>query len=371
MDMIHFIQKARQLKVLGFDSYQGIVATHGIDKADEILTYLLDASELGFNLNDLNAIFKNLNNIVSKKEEIVDNSFASLPLNSQTIDLWSLVKQRLNITFDVEQFVLAYENPSYPNSLEIEDFLMCIGVDLNNANSRMRGASRYLQKDMVDQGFNRFLYPTLTTVSPSSRQVFQKSRDSINSLLVLLKKFLLKEYTPMPQSFKTLNEWLNVKYTIERQGKAEQWFLPDIVYTELCALVNTLLIKYNIGGDDLLLKSYLSKEDFTPADALDVSKGFCEILYRDAVMTLYNRDISFTEIVQEFCAKKGIVYSKDFEGLVLVETANIKINNYDFKSFTMRSVRPFHQLVLFHLMEKLVDVKTKLKIDYDLFSKGG
>jgi len=350
MDMIQFIQKARQLKSIGFDSYQGIIATHGIDKADEILTYLLDASELGFNLNDLNAIFNNLNSSSLKKEE----------------DLWTLIKQRLDTDFDIEKLALSYENPSYPTFIDVEDFLMCVGVDYSSANSRMRGISSFLQKDLESKGFERYLLPTLTTISPSSRQVFLKSKESLLAVLLVLKKFLLKSYEPSPPSFKTLNEWLNVKYSIERKGQLEQWFLPAIVYQDLCDYVNSLLIKYSIG-EEYLLKSYFSKEGFNPADSLDVSKGFCEILYRDAVMTLYNRDISFSDLVQEFCSKKGVQYNVGFENLVLLEARNIKINNTEFKHFTMRSVRPFHQLVLFHLMEKMVDDKTKLKIE-PLFS---
>lgn len=368
--MIQFIQKARQLKVLGFDSYQGIVATHGIEKADQILSYLLEASELGFNLNDLRTLFNNLSDISSKKEEeeIVSQEQVSIVEDkSLETDLWSLVKDRFGITFDIQKFVNEYQNSSYPEALEIEDFLMCLGVDWSSANKRLRGASATISTILSNKGYESKLLPTITTVSRSSRQVFQKNNDSIVVLLESLRKFLLKEYKLPDVKMMTLEEWLNEKLVIVRNNKRENWKLPKDVYVDLSEGVNNLLIKYNIGSEFVSKTATTKDIGFTSVDALDVSKGFCEIMYRDVVMSLYNEDISFREIVQDFCSKKGIVYTKDFEELVLEQAHKTRINQYDFKNFTMKSVRPFHQLVIFHLLEKLNDERNALKVE-PLFS---
>ena len=370
MDMIQFIQKARQLKVLGFDSYQGIVATHGIDKADQILSYLLEASELGFNLNDLKTLFNNLNGLSDKKEEIVSQEQVSIvaPV-SETVetDLWQLVKERFAISFDIEKFVMEYQNPCYPQALDIEDFLMCLGVDWSTANSRMRGASGKISSTLLGKGYTRKSETTITTISPSTRLVFDKSNGSVIALLETLSKFVLKEYTPLDQKMMTILEWMNDKFTITRNGELEKWSLPKDVFTELSNGVNNLLIKYNIGSEYVSKTATTRNAGFTSVDALDVSKGFCEIVYRDVVLSLYNEDVSFREMVQEFCSKKGIVYTKDFEELVLDQANKTRINQYDFKNFTMKSVRPFHQLVIFHLLEKLNAERNALKVE-PLFS---
>jgi hypothetical protein len=364
MDMIQFIQKARQLKVLGFDSYQGIIATHGIDTADQILSYLLEASELGFNLDDLKTLFNNLSGNSIKKEEIVPQE-PILVVEEKTTetDLWSLVKDRFGIDFDVEKFALEYANPSFPQCLEIEDFLMCLGVEWYSARSRMRGASGTISAFLVGKGYNRKSYPVLTTISSSSRLVFDKTKDTTNYLLESLRKFLLVECDVPVERKMTLREWLDFRLPIEREGQIEQWHLPEEVYIDLAKGVNNLLIKYNIDSK-YLSKTHTTKDiaSFTFVDALDVGKGFCEIIYRDVVTTYYNRDISFREIVQEFCTKKGIVYTKEFEDLVLEEANKIVISQYEFKKFILKSVRPFHQLVLFHLLEKLNSERNALKV---------
>jgi len=366
MDMIQFIQKARQLKVLGFDSYQGIIATHGIEKADEILSYLLEASELGFNLNDLKSLFNNLNGSSDKKDEIVPQ-VSVVEEKTVSTDLWQLVKERFGITFDIEKFVSVYENPSYPQGLEIEDFLMCLGVDWSSANSRMRGASGTISATLLGKGYDRTSQSTITTISPSTRQVFEKSNSCVVALLESLRKYLLKEYTPHDQKMMTIQEWMNVKCAITRNGTVENWMLPKEVIVELSDEVNNLLIKYNIGSEYVSKTATTKDKGFTSVDALDVSKGFCEIVYRDVVLTMYNEDVSFREMVQEYCSKKGIVYTKDFEDLVLDQANKTKINQYEFKNFTMKSVRPFHQLVLFHILEKLNVERTALKVE-PLFS---
>jgi len=366
MDMIQFIQKARQLKVLGFDSYQGIIATHGIEKADQILSYLLEASELGFNLNDLKSLFNNLNGSSDKKDEIVPQ-VSVVEEKTLSTDLWQLVKERFGITFDIEKFVSVYENPSYPQGIEIEDFLMCLGVDWSSANSRMRGASGTISATLLGKGYDRTPQSTITTISPSTRQVFEKSNGCVVALLESLRKYLLKEYTPLEQKMMTIQEWMNVKCAITRNGAVENWMLPKEVITELSDEVNNLLIKYNIGSEYVSKTATTKDKGFTAVDALDVSKGFCEIVYRDVVLTMYNEDVSFREMVQEYCSKKGIVYTKDFEDLVLDQANKTKINQYEFKNFTMKSVRPFHQLVLFHILEKLNAERTALKVE-PLFS---
>lgn len=370
MDMIQFIQKARQLKVLGFDSYQGIVATHGIEKADEILSYLLEASELGFNLNDLKTLFNNLSGVSFKKEEIVSQEQVSIvePVSkTMETDIWQLVKERFGISFDIEKFAMEYQNPNYPQALEIEDFLMCLGVDWTSANKRMRGASGTISATLLGKGYDRKSVNTITTISPSTRQVFDKSNGSVIALLETLRKFVLKEYTPLDQKMMTILEWMNDKFTITRNGELEKWSLPKDVFTELSNGVNNLLIKYNIGSEYVSKTATTRNAGFTSVDALDVSKGFCEIVYRDVVLSLYNEDVSFREMVQEFCSKKGIVYTKDFEDLVLDQANKTKINQYEFKNFTMKPVRPFHQLVIFHLLEKLNAERNALKVE-PLFS---
>ena len=365
MDMIQFIQKARQLKVLGFDSYQGIVATHGIQKADEILSYLLEASELGFNLNDLRTLFNNLNEKSFKKDELVTQEQVSD--KSIETGLWRLVKERFGISFDIQKFVNEYENPSYSQSLEIEDFLMCLGVDWFSANKRLRGASSTISTILLNKGYEPKLVPTLTTISRSSRQVFQKNSSSIVVLLESLRNFLLKEHKLSDVKMMTIEEWMNEKLHLVRNGVRENWKLSKDVYADLSDGVNNLLIKYNIDSDFVSKTATTKDKGFTSVDALDVSKGFCEIVYRDVVLSLYNEDISFREIVQDFCSKKGIVYTKDFEELVLAQAHKTKINQYDFKNFTMKSVRPFHQLVILHLLEKLNEERNALKVE-PLFS---
>jgi hypothetical protein len=381
--MIQFIQKARQLKVLGFDSYQGIVATHGIDKADQILSYLLEASELGFNLNDLKTLFNNLSGVSDKKEE--DVITASAPIEelpslvpATLLDaentLWQLIKERFGFTFDIQRFVNDYQSPSYPQFLEIEDFLMCLGVDWFSANSRMRGASGSYSTLLKSNQIQFQILPTLTTVGKSTRQVYERTNKCIDLILESSRKFLLKEYTP-PTEVKmlTISEWLDARFALTRSGQKENWSLPKEVLVGLAGAVNNLLIKYNIGSE-YVSKTHTTKdiERFTEVDALDVSKGFCEIVYRDVVMSLYNKDISFREMVQEFCSKKGIVYTKDFEDLVEDQAKKTKINyddlsqnkqnQYDFSYFTLKSVKPFHQLVLFHLLEKVVEERNSLKV---------
>jgi hypothetical protein len=364
MDMIQFIQKARQLKVLGFDSYQGIVATHGVEKAHEILSYLLEASELGFNLKDLETLFNNLNGVTDKKVQVQPIQEEKKPevVEVQT-DLWSLIKTRFGFSFDIERFAKEYQNPSYPQGLEIEDFLMCIGVDWFSANKRMKGASGNLNAILKGRGYERSSpIQTLTTIYPSHRQVFEKTNESLVILLDALRKFMTKEYEPQAQKMMTIQEWLNERLTIHTDGEQENWSLPLNVYMELSDAINSLLIKHNIGSEYLSKTATTKDLDFTPVDALDVSKGFCEILYRDAVLCLYKEERSFREMVQDFCTKKGIVYTKDFEDLVLERLNKTKINTYEFKNITLKTLRPFHQLVILHLLEKLNAERNSLKV---------
>jgi len=369
MDFIELIQKAKALKEKGFDSYQGVIANYGVVRANEILGNLLEAFELGFNLDDLNTLFKNINFSTDKKSEevIVQEDTALVVEETAPVEdnaLWGLLKEKFKYSLDIEKFVNAYENPSHPTLLDLEDLLLCLGVDNKQASSKMKGFAPTINTHLAMLNYDRKInVSTLNSFNPSQRNLIDKSSQSVKDVLGFLgvKRFLL-EYEPLEPSFKTLNDWLNVRYTIERNGQVEQWFLPDYLYEELSNNVNSLLIKYNIQGD-YLLKSYLSKEEFTPADALDVNKGFCEIVYRDAILALYNKEASFPKIVKDFCSMKGHTYTKEFEDHIYTCALSTTVNNMFFKPALRTTVRPFHQLVLFHILEKETTEPKKLKID--------
>jgi len=376
MEHLELLQKAKALKEKGFDSYQGIVSACGVARANEILGNLLLAFDLGFNLDDLKTIFKNLSNVEEKKEEpqlgqigfLTENDTfvtSDLPQVEEQIDqpseaLWQVVLAKYN-SFNVRKFIEQYENPSYPNDLEIEDFLLGLGVDGITAHTRMAGASGYVQNKLLALGFERNDRSTLVTLNRNRRKTFPKSKQVLDALLLNLNnKGFIVSYKPV-ESFKTLQDWLNTRYVLEIGGEIIEWDLPEFVYEELSSHVNSLLIKYSIPRE-YISKSYSSgTEEFTKNDSLDIGKGFCDILYRDAVTSLYNREIDFSKLVQDFCNMKGYTYTESFETQIYEKALKTQVNGtYILPS--LKSVRPFHQIVIYHILMKTINDEKSLKV---------
>lgn len=97
----------------------------------------------------------------------------------------------------------------------------------------------------------------------------------------------------------------------------------------------------------------MSGDDFGRQDSLDISLGFCELVYRDSLYNAYSKEIGFLDFVKDYCRSKGVAYTTDLITQIEKIVETVKVNDAEVQ-IVYKRIRPFHCLVVLHIIEKIL-----------------
>lgn len=362
IDVLHFLQKARKLKQTGFDALSGIVSDNGLEKANDMVDLLLDATDLGFKVDDLKTIFNTLNQNIENFDKEVNSPVLETQISTETlrVDLLAKIHAQLGLPLSTPAYFLKYKNPSY-DGVEIEEFLLNLGLNPQQAYVKFSGST--FQKAIQEPYQEKY---TLVTFNRATRYVYEPSTALYNVMLKTVEKFL-ESLKTVPSNHQTVVQWLNCKVALQfNDTQIEPLMLPEWFYFEFLEQINKSLIEKPLYQEGLYLRKDLMSDNthFGIADSLDVSKGFCELIYRDSLIRLFSKDTdqlySFKEFLEMSCLKRGVEQpSKELSDFVMARLNLLTVTflgSWDLEvKITQKGLRPYHCLLVLHCIEKFFD----------------
>jgi len=378
---IEILEKARKVRALGLNCLDGIISTHGKDKAEQIIDLLLEASLLGFNLADLNDIFSEWQN-TPKTEITIDPSINTLSVGVCPIDdstkshtisiesdnsvkvylnktsIFSLIKTKFNLNFDVEKSYDLYSNPYRKDDfLDIEDMLLSLGFPPVLALGVLGGS--HLTKEFKNKSFEYVEERSNNSFNMSTRTHFKKTAELKEVLLNYLEKYLNSNHvkidiTPQHES---LIDWLNRKYPIVDVDETTISWTP-LSERKIYSFINKEIQSVWVGS----MFYQDSKTDSLPCafdqevvsnnGDLNTTNGVCELIYRDAItksiIEMSSKDIDFLKYegtIKKICENRNTPYTTQLSDDIYRFILNLKVGGSKPK-IVLSGLKPIHYLLV-------------------------
>ena len=369
MRNIQILEKARRLRLLGLNCLDGIISTQGKDKAEQIIDLLLEASQLGFNVADLNDIFAEWQKPTTDVQEQSVSQDVSIP-EIKSIEekesvkpnlikgsVFDLIKTKFNLNFDVETSFDQYQNPSRKDDyLDIEDMLLSLGFPPVLALGVLGGS--HLTKEFKNKAFDYLEERSSNSFNMSYRTHFKKTSELKETLLQYIERYLNSNHikidiTPRHES---LIDWLNRKFPIVENDETTISWTPlseRKIYNFIQKEIQSVWVGsmyYHDGNTESLPCAF--DQEVVSNGLLNTTNGVCDLIYRDSITKCINematKDNDFLKYegtIKKICENRNTPYTSKLSDDIYQFISNLKVNGSKPK-VVMGGLKPIHYLLV-------------------------
>ncbi len=357
------------MRLLGLNCLDGIISTQGKDKAEQIIDLLLEASQLGFNVADLNDIFAEWQKPTTDVQEQSVSQDVSIP-EIKSIEekesvkpnlikgsVFDLIKTKFNLNFDVETSFDQYQNPSRKDDyLDIEDMLLSLGFPPVLALGVLGGS--HLTKEFKNKAFDYLEERSSNSFNMSYRTHFKKTSELKETLLQYIERYLNSNHikidiTPRHES---LIDWLNRKFPIVENDETTISWTPlseRKIYNFIQKEIQSVWVGsmyYHDGNTESLPCAF--DQEVVSNGLLNTTNGVCDLIYRDSITKCINematKDNDFLKYegtIKKICENRNTPYTSKLSDDIYQFISNLKVNGSKPK-VVMSGLKPIHYLLV-------------------------